>query len=134
MTWCFISSSTSFSSTLSLLFPIPELAALSPTHHALAHGFIQIETSSPSSHGQSQLKHPCRLRDLLQPPLIQYQHTLLASFTAFFSIPMDLQLISFTHLLPVSPLYCQLLNARIRPVSTTNVSPGPSTVPDTQQV
>lgn len=105
-----------------------------PPIMALAHGFIQIETSSPSSQGQSQLKHPCRLRDLLQPPLIQYQHTLLASFTAFFSIPMDLQLISFTHLLPVSPLYCKLLNARIRPVSTTNVSPGPSTVPDTQQV
>lgn len=118
-------------------FPFPELATLPrppPPPRAFAHGFIQTETSSPSSHGppvshgQSQLQCPCHLREIFPDHLLFriIAHTLLASFTEVFSIHTDLWLISFT-------IYCLSLHYTVSSWRQGS-SPAPSMVPDTQQV
>lgn len=138
MTGRSISSPTSFSSTLSLLsfsqtafFPIPELAALSPTHHGPCSRLypdwnliliflwpVSAETSLPPQRSFATTFNS------VSTHTVGFLHSsLLNSYR-----PATHFLYPFTACLSI------ILKLLIRPVSTTNVSPGPSTVPDTQQV
>ena len=60
------------------------------------------------------------------PPFAQYHSTLFSSFTAVFSIYMDL-LTHFCHLFTVFSPHCKLLKAKTRPVSAADASPAPGT-------